>query len=261
MLRQEGMMQSALSLLVIVALALSSVPLTAQESLAPGPLARAMTREAVRLAAAPALSSSKGSAGSPWSKVTALAPGTEITVESLDLHAAVRHLVLASDTNLVLLNVVDPRLTPSTKRALIAMASVNPTALAAVLAGRGAAFEDIRVTPDGLFVADVRIVDREAILEAIARSDVVQISTGAATHAAEPSDTVATRAVIGAVAGLALGAAIGAAATSGCQGNCDTGGKGAVVAAMAVLFGGIGAGIGAATGAPGPKPHVIYRAP
>jgi hypothetical protein len=66
-------MRSALSLTVIVALVGSSVPLVAQESVTLGPLAQAMTREAVRLAATPHQNQPSDVA---WSKVQKIVAGT-----------------------------------------------------------------------------------------------------------------------------------------------------------------------------------------
>ena len=67
-------MKSALSLTLIMCLVASALPVTAQEK---GPLARAVTREAVRLAA---VQLGGTPAESNWSHVRGLAPGTEVIV-------------------------------------------------------------------------------------------------------------------------------------------------------------------------------------
>ena len=67
-------MRSTLSLTLIVCLVASALPVTAQER---GPLARAVTRESVRLAA---VQSGGTPADSNWSHVRGLAPGTDVVV-------------------------------------------------------------------------------------------------------------------------------------------------------------------------------------
>ena len=92
-------MKSALSLTLIASLAGSALPVAAQERMesTAGPVARAVTREAVRLAADP----QSEPAGSDWARVRSLVPGTEVIVTIRSTRLGKRYIVRADESELV----------------------------------------------------------------------------------------------------------------------------------------------------------------
>jgi hypothetical protein len=176
----ETVMKSLLSSMLTISLAASPVAGAAVEQVpAPeprGPIARAITPEAVRLAMEPELSERQktGEQASPgWSKVRRLEPGTEIIVIVGGAASRMRHAVLSDDSGLTVLNLENPGLTPDARLELLAVASDHPERLSR--AGPNFAGRHVRVGPDGVFVADRRIADPGQIVERIARDDVQQI--------------------------------------------------------------------------------------
>ena len=91
-------MKSTPSLTLIVCLVASALPVTAQEK---GPLARAVTREAVRLAA---VQSGGTPAESNWSRVRGLASGTDVVVTVQGSKPARRRMVQADESTLTVQN-------------------------------------------------------------------------------------------------------------------------------------------------------------
>src|SRR4051812_29655523 len=96
-------MKTALSLTLVVSLMMSALPLTAQESIdsSAGPLSRAVTREAVRLAAKPAAGDAdqraEESRPDGWRHVRELKPGTQIVVTANSSQAGKRYVLSADD--------------------------------------------------------------------------------------------------------------------------------------------------------------------
>ena len=91
-------MKSALSLTLIASL-VGSAPVAAQDRMesTAGPIARAVTREAVRLAADP----QSELAGSDWARVRSLVPGTEVIVTITGARLGKRYIVRADESELV----------------------------------------------------------------------------------------------------------------------------------------------------------------
>jgi len=69
-------MKSAISLALVVCVVASALPVTAQEPVADGPIARSIAHETATLAAA----QQNQSADAEWSRVQNLAPGTEVVL-------------------------------------------------------------------------------------------------------------------------------------------------------------------------------------
>ena len=214
----------------------------------PGPIARIVTREAVRLA----LTQQSEPSDVGWSRVRKLEPGTEITVTVRGSQAGKRTFVSADESGLTVLDLAHSTLPAAATRVLRDMASNHPGYLTGA---ETAEFvdRDVRVGPDGVFVADQRVADLAQIVEKTARTDVVEVrSESARRHPA------AWGALIGAAVGAAVeGASIGGGCGSdGCYGNL-------LMALFAGIGAGAGAGIGAAIGAFRRKTQddVIYRVP
>src|SRR5712691_9271926 len=91
-------MKSALSLTLIASL-VGSAPVAAQDRVesTAGPIARAVTREAVRLAVDP----QSEPADSDWARVRALVPGTEVIVAIKGARLGKRYIVRADESELV----------------------------------------------------------------------------------------------------------------------------------------------------------------
>lgn len=119
-------MKSALSLTLIVCLVGSTVPAAAQAPVAADPIARSITREAARFAAA----QQNQSADAEWSRVRGLAPGTEVIVTVHGSPPGTRYVVLADTSDLTVLNVADSTLPVAAR--LLTNASVLAEPLDAV---------------------------------------------------------------------------------------------------------------------------------
>ena len=274
-------MKAALSLTLILTLVMSALPVTAQQkvtSLEPaGPLGRAVTREAVRLAAAGESTSSSGEAvqqggklaRSDWSRVRKLAPGTEIVVTVNGSSPAQRYFVAAEESDLTVLNVTEPTLPANVGDVLRDVASNHPEYLLAVRQrGMFVLPKDVRMVPDGVFVADRKVADLRQVVESIARTDIVEIASAVTTTGTRGSriwSSVGRHARIGAGVGAVLGALLGIAAGSDSQCR-DCIPTGASVAAGALVGAGMGLEIGAINGAvlgafTGKTHNVIYHRP
>lgn len=244
-------MKSALSLTSIVCLVASALPLTAQEqTVTPrsldlrdpasqataGPLAGAVTREAVRLGAGREPPSSgvetfrQGGkpAGPCWSRVRELAPGAEIIVTVKGSPPGRRYFAAAAtksstlppfrparpsivkvppfdEPDLTVLNVADPMLPAEVRDVLRAVASSHPDYfLAAQNGGQSVLEKSVRMGPDGVFVADRRVADLGQIVERIARADILEIRTPGIGPARRTA-----RGLLGGFAGLFIGGMIG----------------------------------------------------
>jgi hypothetical protein len=168
-------MQTALSVTLIVYLAGSARPATAQNRFdAPtsGSIARAVTREAVRLAA--------GQPHEPvdqdWSRVGQMKPGTEIVVTVKGSPPAERHCVAADEADLTVLNLTDPTLPAAARDVLRDMAANHPDYFA--LADKQSFVNGtVRVAPDGVSFADRKVADLGQVVETIARNDIDEIKT------------------------------------------------------------------------------------
>src|ERR1700686_1630425 len=101
-------MKSTLSLMLIASLAASALPVAAQDRIAAtsGPIAVAVNRAAVRLAAEQQTEAPDVS----WSRVRALPPGAEVIVTRKGTPPVKRYFVAADASDLTVLNLDDPAL-------------------------------------------------------------------------------------------------------------------------------------------------------
>jgi hypothetical protein len=271
--------KSALSLTLIVCVVASALPATAQgQTTTPGsvdlrdpashgtggPLARAATREAVRLAAASEPVPSGGEAAqqmgkpakSSWSRVRELDPGTEITLTVKGSRPGQRHFIAGDESYLTVLNVEDPARPAAATLALVDTASEHPIYF--VLAQQGGTFllqNNVHLTPEGIFVGEEKVAELEQIVEQIARDRVAEISV----LARRVRRATGWGAAIGAGTGFVTGLLSG---MSYCESRtCDTFPPIAIGFIYGILGGGIGSGIGATLGASHKTRDLIYRAP
>ena len=172
-------MKSALSLTLIVCLVASALPAAAQEqtetrgsfdirgpaaqTMAERPLTRAAMREALR-------------ARSDWSRVRKLAPGTEVVVTVRGSKPGKRSLVLADESDLTVLNLTVPTLPRAATRLLQNIASSHdPDVFVGTATSGRFVDQDVRVAPDGVFVAGRKVADLGQVVEHIARNNVAEI--------------------------------------------------------------------------------------
>ena len=190
----------AISLALILALMTPAPPLSAQaQTEAPksfdfrgpapmtGPLARAAIRETIRLAATTpepevppieSIQQGRQSGPSDWSRVRDLAPGTELIVIVTGVPPATRYLIAQSESALTVLNVTGATLPFAARDELRDVVSRHPEYIAATQQGRTFVLgKNVRLEPDGVFVADRKVADLTEVIENIPRSDVVEINT------------------------------------------------------------------------------------
>lgn len=246
-------MTSTLSLALIICLVASALPVAAQQRAATAdPLARAVTREAARLAA---VQSGGTPAESNWSRVRKLAPGTEITVTLKGSPPVQRAFLTGDDSDLTVLNVTDPELPAAACEVLRGVASSHPEYFpSAQQGGRFVLERSVRMGPEGVFAADRKVADLEQVVEKIARNDVAEIKTrqkgrGVWGHLGPLGGYFVGAMSGGYVAGFACQAAGG-------RDRCDNG-----AFLMGGLVGGIAGGVYGLRAATSETEDVIYRAP
>jgi hypothetical protein len=137
---------------------------------------------------------------SDWARVGQLTAGSEILVTTRSSQPRGRYFVLAETSAIVVLNAGSPALPPRSVRALRAMVSDNPEAVADVLTKGAVARDDLRLGREGLFVADRKVADLAAVIERIAREDVIEIRGPVVTRGS------AGGAALGGWLGFAVGA-------------------------------------------------------
>ena len=174
-------MKSAIAATLIVCLLGAALPVAAQDQTHPaaGPLARAITREAVRVATEPTSSSVRqiGKPDSNWSRVSKLAPGIEIVVTVRSSQPGKRYFVRADESELTVLNLSNLTLPAAVTRVLRDIASNHREYFERAEKGETFLLDNVRLVPDGVFVADRKVADLGQIIETIARNDVAQIKT------------------------------------------------------------------------------------
>jgi len=189
----------ALSLSLITAVQ----PARAQESPPLGWLERSIRKEAARLAVATAAQETTSDVRvdqpSKWSRVVALERGVTILVELRGVPPVSRRFVWADDSELIVVNLDHPQLPDEARRALREAVSTHPDTLRRLNDGAQFVYRNVRVTPDGIFVAGRKVVETSDVLERIRRGDVAAIM-------APPSRRGSVAgAVVGGIAGLAVG--------------------------------------------------------
>ena len=214
-------MKSAIAATLIICLVGAALPMAAQEQThqAAGPLARAITREAVRLATESTSSSVLQIAepNSNWSRASKLAPGTEIVVTVRTSQPGKRYFVQADESELTVLNLSNPTLPAAATRVLRDIASNHREYFERAEKGGTFLLDNVRLVPDGVFVADRKVADLGQIIEAIARNDVVEIRGAGTTRGGSVAG-----AVIGAGGGFLLGAVLAVNLEfKQCGGSCN----------------------------------------
>lgn len=229
-------MKSAVSLALSIGLVSPALPVTAQDRIvAPlGPIARAITREAARLGTVQQVTKPTDS---DWARVRRLAPGTEVTVTVRGSQPGTRHVVLANEYGLTVLNLTNPAVPPAAKSVLPDVASHHPEYFAAAQkGGRIVLDKNVRMGPEGVFVADRKVADLADLVERIERDDVLQVEGPTRARGSVAG------AVIGAGGGFLLGslAFVAQGLRDDCFGGCGASNALAVMALVGLpVAGGI----------------------
>jgi hypothetical protein len=263
-------MKSVVSLVLVVAVVISAVPIAAQEWIDPaaGPIHRAMAREAFRLSTQDVTPSVVKAAvdksgQSDWSRVRDV-EGEEIILTVHGSPPGKRWVVRNSvdSARLTVLNLTGPTIPAAVVDELSGDASLHPEYFNR--AQRGVTVrvnKRVRLAPDGVFLDDKKVAELEQVIQPVARDSVAEII--------HMSKHIGRHAMWGALVGGGVGAALGWLSTTDCKATnpsdqhlCDE--QNVVGAAFGgALLGALpGALFGALIGAVDPKtPDVIYRAP
>jgi hypothetical protein len=238
---------------LVVIIVLMNVSVLAEE----GPIRRAIARDAARLAAEQGNVAQRpgGSVGAPWSRVQNLVPGTDVKVVIKGQIPVLRYFVSADSSTLMVANL--PQLPSNVATKMVRLLADRPDVFVAgsteqVVAGQ------LRVAPDGIFMRGQKIIDRDRVVETVARYRVAKIA-----GPREP-DTWWSG-LRGAGVGLGAGLLAGYVSAWSCQirnkSECEL--AGIYVGAGAGLFGAVAGGI-IGTGirsAAADRYPVIYAAP
>jgi hypothetical protein len=170
-------MRSAVSFTLITSLIASAVPVVAQQNIREvGPITRSITPEAARFATV----QQSNPVDSQWSRVRKLAPGTELIVTVQGAPLANRYFVAGDESDLTVLNVEALALAGAASDVLRDLASTHPEYfLAARKGGRFELEKNVRMGPDGVFVADRKAADLAQVVEQHGRRDISEIKTAA----------------------------------------------------------------------------------
>jgi hypothetical protein len=168
-------MRSAVSFALVTSLIGSAVPIAAPQNIpVAGPITPSITREAARFATV----QQSNPVDSQWSRVRKLAPGAELIVIVKGAQLAHRYFVAGDESDLTVLNLDDPALAGAARDVLRDLASTHPEYfLAAQKGGRFVLEKNVRMGPDGVFVADRKAADLVQVVERYGRSDITEIRT------------------------------------------------------------------------------------
>jgi hypothetical protein len=177
-------MKAVLSVALILILATSTGSLAAEKPLSPslavekqlsprdaaGPLARAITREAVRLATTPQASQPSFDS---WHNLTA---GAEVllTIRTESSDAILRTYVSAEESRVTFLDLTDPELSPETAQVLRVMARSHPDYLSQARQ-RTSHYGAMRVGPDGIFLGSQKVATLDRVVQEIERDQIVAV--------------------------------------------------------------------------------------
>ena len=193
-------MKSVASHTVVACFMGATLTLKAQERVESlGPIRQAIAREAALIAV-----QQKPAADPGWWRVVATMPGTELRVTGRDGRVRAGRFATADDAELVIVHLSGAPIPFAVRRPLENAVSAHPDYL--VKAQRGQSFPlslNVRLTPDGVFVFDERVIGLDQLVEAIARAEVENITSSSRTGGSVPW----------AIGGAALGAALGTVST------------------------------------------------
>jgi hypothetical protein len=216
------------------------------------PINRAITRESARLAAVPRGAEGRRVTAAEelgWSRVRKLEPGTEITVTAAGAASRTLYLLDADDSTITVLDLGGLTLAAPARSALQRLAASHPRHFTEPRASEAVrSDENVRLTSDGVFIADQKVAELERIVGRIPRSGVTSGVKGDRRPGSGWANRqpVATGALIGTAVGVVTAGAF-VASLSPKSGPCRD--CAAWVLGLSIPLGGLGAGTGAAVGA------------
>jgi hypothetical protein len=148
-----------------------------------------------------------------WSRVRRLEPGTQITVTTNGSQPGTRYVLSVDDSSISVLNLAGSSLPASARKTLRDRATHNPSHL--LDAQKGGTFildKNVRVAPDGVFVAEQKFADLDEVVETVPRHDVVEIAGPVKVRGSVHG------AILGAWLGFGVGAAFGTQAPNAASG-------------------------------------------
>ena len=184
-----------------------------------------------------------------------LKPGTEILVTVQGSSLVRRYFVAGDESQLTVLNATDPSLPHAARDVLRDVALNHPDYFSA--ANRGGTFlleKNVRMAPDGVYLADRKVTDPMQVLEHIKRNDIAEIKTRQKGHGVWGHLGPLGGYFVGAMSGGII-AGFDCQATGG-RDRCDTG-----AFLTGALVGGIAGGVNGFRAANRETEDVIYRAP
>jgi hypothetical protein len=147
-----------------------------------------------------------------WSRVRKLKPGTAVIVTVRASAPASRYFVAGDASNLTVLNVGAPTLPIVARNVLRDLASTHPEYFLSALKGGALALDkNVRVSPDGVFVADRKVADLAQVIEEFGRGEITEIATTALESNAVGCAFVGYYGggIVGGIPGVLIGAAVG----------------------------------------------------
>jgi hypothetical protein len=201
--------RSVVSLALVTSLIAPALPVVAdQNTPMNGPIARSVTGEVARLVT----TEQRAPDDSEWSRVRRLAPGTELIVMVKNSQPASRYFVGGDESGLTMLNTDTPALPTTARNVLRSLASTHPEYfLAAQKGGQFQLEKNIRLGPDGVFIADRKVADLAQVVEQYGRQDITEIRTAEAES--NPAGCALAGyfggGVVGGVPGAIIGGAVG----------------------------------------------------
>jgi hypothetical protein len=138
-----------------------------------------------------------------WERLRKLDPGTELEVTVHDVKLGTRYFILADESAITTLNPTARTLPRRARGMLRDIASNNPNHFAAGAAFSAVVNKDVRVAPDGVFVADQKIGELEQFVERIDRADIERGTSKVSYDAKLPGEVVAAIWTASLIAGLA----------------------------------------------------------
>jgi len=192
-------MRSVLPLAFAGCLLVPATPLMAHEGSTPGPIARAVSREAARLAS----TGQSSTLDIRWARVGRLAAASEIRLIARGSEGK-RYFIAADAATLTVLNVTHLDIPAGMVRMLQNAIVNHADYFAGPRADRTLVVGYLRLTPHGVFAADRKLAELRDVIEVVDRADVREIRADRAFGS--PG---------GAVAGAVIGGLLGTAAALG----------------------------------------------
>jgi hypothetical protein len=240
-------MKAACHLAVGLSLLAAANPMDAQEVPPPAWLTQGIEKAAMAIPRTPAVEQ-RGEPQSDWSAVVALKSGLPIRVARAGAPPFPRRFAWADDAMIVVIDVDHPRVTREVRRALLDIVSTRPQDLRRLADGLHIVHGNVRIGPNGVFVAAERVADLTDIVQQIPRREVAAI-TAPRRHAS----------IVGGIVGGGIGGFVGYIIASRLALSTNNKAQAWVVPSL-VGFPSAGALLGSQADR-GATERIIYRAP